>query len=387
MFSFPAYALECIRKIEEFGYDAYLVGGCVRDAILGRPISDIDITTNARPENIIEIFEKTIPTGIKHGTVTVIVEGNQIEVTTFRTESGYADLRHPDNVEFVSNLQDDLARRDFTINAMAFSPRTGLIDLFGGRDDLAKNIIRTVCEAKQRFSEDALRILRAFRFASVLDFEIENETQKAAIECSNGLCHVSGERILQELIKLAKGKRPSKIIPLYECGALKPFGLERVEISPSVLDLLYELKTPDNYTPAIFLSLLVFDVETVIEKLKLSNVLKQQLLFLAAHPDIFINNKTELKMYLSSFTEDYIRLYIEKLKLFSCYKAEFVSALFDEVIQSEEPYKICHLKLSGNDIIKMGYSGKDLGIVLNKLLKDVIIHPEHNNIDTLKKLI
>jgi len=206
MFEIPQAQEFIINRLAQNGHKAYIVGGCVRDILLGKTPDDYDITTSATPQEIITLFEKTIPTGIKHGTVTVVVDGTAVEVTTFRTENGYTDNRRPDEVNFVSDIKEDLSRRDFTINAMAYNKQEGLIDLFDGRADLENKILRTVGNSEKRFKEDALRILRLFRFASVLGFQIEESTLHSAIENAHLLENVSRERIFTELKKAIKGE-------------------------------------------------------------------------------------------------------------------------------------------------------------------------------------
>ncbi len=183
MFKIPQNALLVINRLTQNGYKAYIVGGCVRDILLDKTPHDFDITTNAKPNEIISLFEKTVPTGIKHGTVTVILRDEPIEVTTFRTDRDYTDNRRPDNVTFVDDLKEDLARRDFTVNALAYNKTEGLKDFFGGQDDLQNKILRAVGNPEKRFREDALRILRLFRFASTLGFSIEEQTLNDAIKC------------------------------------------------------------------------------------------------------------------------------------------------------------------------------------------------------------
>lgn len=197
-----------LRKLEKSGFEAYIIGGCVRDMIMGRQVNDFDITTNALPEQIIEVFadEKTIPTGIKHGTVTVMYENEPFEVTTFRIDGEYSDCRRPDSVEFTSSLREDCARRDFTMNAIAMDCNGNISDFFGGIQDIEKRIIRCVGDPEQRFMEDALRILRAVRFSSTLEFDIEENTAEFALKLRKNLDFVSAERIRAELVKLICGK-------------------------------------------------------------------------------------------------------------------------------------------------------------------------------------
>lgn len=219
----PADAAEIIANLERAGYEAYVVGGCVRDSVLGREPEDWDITTSASPEQVKELFPRTIDTGIVHGTVTVLKNRVGYEVTTYRLDGEYVDGRHPKEVTFTASLEEDLKRRDFTINAMAYHPVRGLVDLHGGIEDLRDGKIRCVGNARERFSEDALRILRALRFASQLDFTIEEETLAAVRELAPKLSLVSAERIREELVKLLGGKRPEMLITAYETGVTAMF--------------------------------------------------------------------------------------------------------------------------------------------------------------------
>lgn len=214
----PDYILKAIELLELNGYSAYAVGGCVRDSLLGKEPNDWDMTTSATPEQTIAAFKdfRTIPTGLKHGTVTVILGSHPIEITTMRVDGAYSDNRHPENVSFTKKIEEDLSRRDFTVNAMAYTPKVGLVDPYGGRDDLRRHIIRCVGNADIRFGEDALRILRAIRFACVLGFDIEKETSESVIRNRALLSNISSERIRTELIKLLCGKDIEKILTDYK---------------------------------------------------------------------------------------------------------------------------------------------------------------------------
>ncbi|MBR6321884.1 MAG: polynucleotide adenylyltransferase, partial [Lachnospiraceae bacterium] len=197
-----------IAVLEAHGHEAYAVGGCVRDAILGRTPNDWDVTTSALPQEVKKLFRKTVDTGIQHGTVTVIMQGIGYEVTTYRIDGLYKDSRHPDSVTFTDRLSEDLLRRDFTINAMAYNDARGLQDCFGGQDDLKNRIIRAVGIPKERFTEDALRILRCVRFAAQLDFAIDDETYRAAKALSGNLKEISKERIREEFLKTLTSLHP-----------------------------------------------------------------------------------------------------------------------------------------------------------------------------------
>ena len=213
----PIPVARALSLLEARGYEAFTVGGCVRDSLLGRVPNDWDITTNATPEQMKTCFEdfRVIETGIQHGTLTVIIDGTQLEITTYRNDGEYLDNRHPAQVTFSKHIEDDLSRRDFTVNAMAYYPQKGLIDLFDGRADLKAHVIRCVGDAKTRFEEDGLRILRAIRFASVLDFAIEEKTAKAVHGCKNLLSGIAAERIREEFCKLICGRGAVRILRDY----------------------------------------------------------------------------------------------------------------------------------------------------------------------------
>lgn len=214
----PDKVKEIIQTLVDHGYEAYAVGGCVRDSILGRTPGDWDITTSAKPEQVKQLFRRTIDTGIEHGTVTIMLDKDGFEVTTYRIDGEYEDNRHPKNVEFTSNLVEDLKRRDFTINAMAYNDKEGIVDKFRGLEDIERKIIRCVGNPDERFDEDALRILRAIRFAAQLDFAIETETEVAIEKKAKFLSNISAERIRVELEKLLMSKHPEKLIHAYKLG-------------------------------------------------------------------------------------------------------------------------------------------------------------------------
>lgn len=214
----PKEASKLIAVIENAGYEAYAVGGCVRDVLLGRVPTDWDITTSATPEQVKDLFSHTVDTGIAHGTVTVLMNRRGFEVTTYRIDGAYEDCRHPKEVTFTRSLAEDLKRRDFTVNAMAYNEKTGLVDLFGGCEDLQRGVIRAVGNPRERFSEDALRIFRAIRFAAQLGFTIEPETERAMGEAAANLQAVSAERIREELTKLLGSDHPEELIRASELG-------------------------------------------------------------------------------------------------------------------------------------------------------------------------
>lgn len=208
-------ALPILKTIENAGFDAYFVGGSVRDLLLNRPIHDVDIASSAYPEEIKQLFSKTIDTGIKHGTVTVLYNGKSYEITTFRTESGYQDFRRPDHVTFVQSLDEDLKRRDFTINALAINHRGEIVDLFGGIEDLKKRVIEAVGDPEERFHEDALRMMRAVRFMSQLNFTVAQKTKQAIADNHQLLSKISVERIRDEFVKMGLGQNAMAAFALF----------------------------------------------------------------------------------------------------------------------------------------------------------------------------
>ncbi|BCG59888.1 CCA tRNA nucleotidyltransferase [Paenibacillus sp. URB8-2] len=197
-----------IVRLTEAGHEAYWVGGCIRDELLRRPVNDMDITTSARPESVMSLFPRCVPTGLQHGTVTVLEADFPFEVTTYRTESGYADHRRPESVTFVKDVREDLRRRDFTINAICMGLDGALIDPFGGAEDLRRRLIRCVGTAEERFDEDALRMLRCVRFASTLDFRVVKNTWRGLLRRRDGLAHIAVERVYAELARIVEGPRP-----------------------------------------------------------------------------------------------------------------------------------------------------------------------------------
>lgn len=217
----PKKVKKIIQTLKSHGYEAYAVGGCVRDSILERTPEDWDITTSALPEETKALFDRTFDTGIEHGTITVLMGNEGFEVTTYRIDGKYEDNRHPKEVTFTRCLREDLLRRDFTINAMAYNEEEGIIDIFGGLEDLKKGIIRCVGNAKERFGEDALRILRAVRFSAQLGFSIEEETKDGIVALAPTLQQISAERIQVELIKMLTSPNPEKIQLAYELGITK----------------------------------------------------------------------------------------------------------------------------------------------------------------------
>lgn len=375
MFEIPIKIKYVIDTLLENGFEAYIVGGCVRDILLKKVPNDFDVTTSATPKDVISLFEKTIPTGIKHGTVTVMVENEPVEVTTFRVEGDYNDSRHPENVAFVKSLKEDLLRRDFTVNAMAYNESVGLCDYFGGKDDLNAKILRAVGNPEKRFLEDALRILRLFRFSATLSFEIETETKNAALLLSNTLGKISGERIATEIKKAVVGDNLQTIAPLIENGA---FSFLSVSKTPD-FKIIKNCNANGQLCFFLFFYLANANIQMVFEKLKLSNkekeyFYKMEFLCSAKIP----TNKAEIKALLKETDKKVFADYISFLKS-TGEKADNIDEFFNEIIMGNEPYLISHLVLGGKDLMNLGFTGERIGNALEYLVSEVIKHPEKNN--------
>lgn len=382
-FNLPKKIEYVLDTLINSGHSAYIVGGCVRDLLCGKKPHDYDITTSALPHETQALFDKTVATGIKHGTVTVIIDGEPIEVTTFRTENEYIDSRHPERVNFVSDVAEDLARRDFTVNAMCYNHIDGLLDLFGGKEDINNKVLKSVGEAKTRFSEDALRILRLFRFAATLDFTIEKNTFNAAIECAQGLKNISAERIFVELSKLANGARPYVISPLLNTGCLDNYSLKNAD-----LKLVSKLDNKTDLRTFALLNLTSCNLPNTLDNFKCSNYFKNYCLkmnYLINNP--INNNNIDIKKALNFSSTDIIfdaLLYYRDILNIDITPHKLT---LSEIIKNNEPYKISQLDISGSDITALGYDGKQVGEKLQFLLDEVIKDPTLNSREKLLNLI
>jgi len=382
-FNLPPQIKYVLNTLIKNGHDAYIVGGCVRDLLCGKEPCDYDVTTSALPEQVQKIFEKTVETGLKHGTVTVIVENFSIEVTTFRTESLYNDNRHPENVTFVGDVKDDLARRDFTVNAMCYNDKKGLIDLFDGKHDINNNILRAVGNAESRFCEDALRILRLFRFAATLDFDIEKNTFDAAIKCAPLLASISAERIFNELKKASCGNKISLISPLLETNALQNYSLKNADLSR-----LYKLPKRTALRAFAFLFLTSFNLQKTLDNFKCSNNFKDYCLKMASLVTDGINcDKISIKKALRFADFDTVCDCLEYIQSILNIDTANHKTLLKEIIDANEPYKISQLDISGNDMKALGFDGKQVGEKLEFLLQQVLKNPLLNKREKLLNLI
>ena len=371
-----------LKKLTDMGFQAYIVGGCVRDLLLGITPDDYDVTTSATPQQIKKVFQKTIDTGIKYGTVTVI-EGDAVcEVTTFRSETTYSDMRRPDSVEFVSDIKSDLSRRDFTINAICYNPDTGIIDCFNSQNDLHNGILRTVGNAEERFKEDPLRIVRLFRFSSTLDFEIADETYCAAVKHSPLIKNISRERIATEISKAACGKNVESFNSLIGCGALNFCGIENANIQNiSLLNGSQNLRLYD------FLKATSKEISIPLKELKMNNAFKK---YCVDMEYLSANMKTltvvEIKTLMRKVDISIIADYVEFKKIVDETDISEAFKTANKIISANEPYKISHLNICGNDLSSLGFTGKQIGSILEFLIEKVIYDKTLNTKEALIKI-
>lgn len=433
----PEKVTAIINTLENHGYEAYAVGGCVRDTMLGRTPGDWDITTSAKPQQVKELFQHTIDTGISHGTVTVMLGQEGFEVTTYRIDGEYEDARHPKEVLFTSNLLEDLKRRDFTINAMAYNEENGLVDAFDGAGDLKRGIIRCVGCAKERFSEDALRMLRAVRFSAQLGFTMEDATRQAVPELAPNIAKVSAERIQVELVKLLTSDHPEEIRAAYETGLTKIFLPEFDAMMETVQNNPHHCYTVGEHTikalaeiPAdkvLRLAMLFHDVakplcrsvdeagcdhfynhpvrgsemtRAILRRLKFDNdtigkvcalvrwhddnpklspgAVRRAMNCVGAerYPGLFAVKRADVAAQ-SSYKRE------EKMAYIDCYEA-----VYREIMEKQQCFTVKQLAVTGSDLIAAGMKpGKEIGEMLKLLLDEVLEQPELNTKENLLKLV
>lgn len=441
-----------IDKLNNAGYEAYIVGGCVRDSILGKSPNDWDITTSATPYEVKKIFKRTIDTGIQHGTVTVLVDKSvflsdephvhheyAFEVTTYRVDGEYEDHRRPNSVEFTTSLKEDLKRRDFTINAMAYNDREGVIDIFGGVEDLKKGIIRCVGNPGDRFDEDALRILRAVRFAAQLGFSIDTDTKCAMRAQAEFLRDISAERIQVELSKLITSDNPDRLVEAYETGLTKVIlpefddmmntpqhnphhiynvGIHTIKVMEHVPNnsvlryaaLLHDVAKPMTKTKDCdgvehFYGHQAESAKMarkILKRLKLDNNTIDRVCTLVLNHDFALTAESQSSAFrrfigrlgIDNFS-DYILLRKADIAAQSDYqhreKTESIDVmcrLYDKVIEENQCIKIKDLAVDGKDLIELGMKpGKDMGNMLSWLLEQVLDEPRKNEKEILLSMV
>ena len=431
----PEKANYIIETIMAAGFEAYVVGGCVRDSILGREPGDWDITTSATPEQVKALFKRTIDTGIQHGTVTVMMDKEGFEVTTYRIDGKYEDSRHPKEVTFTPCLTEDLRRRDFTINAMAYNEKTGLVDIFGGMQDIERKIIRCVGNAEDRFREDALRIMRAIRFSAQLGYTIEEETKAAIATLAPNLKNISAERIQVELVKLLVSDHPDYLRVAYETGVTKVIMPEfdvmmetpqvhehhMYDVGEHTLHSLLEIPAEKD----LRLAMLFHDIgkpptltvdedgtthfydhppisedmtKEIMRRLKFDNDTLHRVCRLVKYHDYGNGEEVTLKKIrkaLSKIGDDIFldlllvkkadvmaqSLYMREEKLEGI---EEWRRFYEEIKEKEQCVSLKELAVTGSDLIAAGRTpGKELGNVLQALLELVLEHPEYNTKEKL----
>ena len=433
----PTGARKIIARLEQHGYEAYIVGGCVRDSLMGKRPSDWDICTSARAEEMMALFEdkRVIPTGIQHGTLTILAEDGAYEVTTFRIDGEYLDHRHPKSVAFTRELAEDLSRRDFTINAMAWHPERGLIDLFGGVEDLRDRLVRAVGDPVQRFNEDGLRMLRMVRFATVLDFDYDPATYDAVRKQGHLLQYISKERIQVELNKILLAAHPARgledlytlgmypyIIPMMchtvgfaQCGghhfldvfehSLLAVGVIAPELVLRLTMLLHDIGKPFVWDSSESLSYDRFDDHAavsaklagkILRDLKYDNATRKDVVELIAHHnDILLPDPVNVRRALARLGEVQTRRLVqvkvadliahdlagEREKILALF-AE-ISDVIDEVVARGDCTSVKALAIGGQDMMALGLSGRAIGQMLNAALELVLEKPKMNTRETL----
>lgn len=433
----PSDVLSIMQRLNNAGYESYVVGGCVRDAILGKEPHDWDICTNAIPEKIMDIFEgeNVIPTGLQHGTITVCINNVPYEITTFRIDGEYSDNRRPDSVKFLSSINEDLGRRDFTMNAIAYSPNTGMIDPFGGVNDIKNRIIRCVGNPDERFNEDALRMLRAMRFASTYEFLIQQNTEDSLHKNKELLNNIACERVCSELVKMLMGSGVLQVLldfndviaiivpeiepcigfdqnnkyhqyTIYDHIAHAVANDISKDISIKVALFLHDIGKTSCYSEdengGHFYghSITSHDLaERVLDRLRFDNKTKSEVLELVLYhdSDIVPTHKT-VRRWLNKIGETRLRqLILVKIADASAHKKGtfekrikrymFLQSIIDEVIEQDQCFKLRDLAVNGEDLMDIGYTqGKELGDTLRRLLSLVIEGKVENDRDKLLEI-
>lgn len=429
----PSSAEKILRVLEENGHEAYVVGGCVRDSILGRSPDDWDITTSASPEQVKELFRKTVDTGLQHGTITVLIDKEGFEVTTYRVDGDYEDGRHPREVMFTSSLEEDLKRRDFTINAMAYHPDRGLVDLFHGMEDMEQKVIRCVGNPMERFREDALRILRAVRFSAQLGFQIEENTQAGIRSLAPNLKNVSAERIQVELVKLLVSPHPDYLRTAYETGITGEFLPEFDACMKTEQNTPHHCYTVGEHTlqsllnvradKVLRLTMLLHDMgkpvvkktdengrdhfklhglqseqmaKSILRRLKFDNdTLYKVCRLVKWHDARPLPEMVSVRRAVNRIGEDIFPLYLEvqeaDMLAQSTYRREEKKArlqgvrkCYEEILERKQCISLKSLAVTGRDLIAAGCKpGPGLGDILDEMLEHVLEYPEDNTKEKL----
>ena len=366
----PKYVIHILNTLERSGYEARLVGGCVRDTLLHRRPNDWDVATAAAPEAVTELFERTVPTGIRHGTVTVLYGGSACEVTTYRVEGAYSDHRRPDSVRFTSRLEEDLSRRDFTINAMAMDASLAITDPFGGREDLSRRLIRCVGDARERFTEDALRMLRAVRFAAQLDFALDSAALEAIAGCAPLCSALSPERVAAELRAVLASRDPDMVWLMADLGLLNAWLTPR-EGERTHLGALPRCARLAHFCSDLSRCGSITSTDTFLRSLRMDT---RSVKICSAAAEILASGSRDYKRLLRDYGEDAVLAAYPK------------SRRLRAVLRSGECWSLASLAITGGELAALGYAGRELGEELRRLLEHVIDCPEDNRPEILCKL-
>ncbi len=386
----PKPVVEIIESLNKKGFEAYVVGGCVRDSLMGIEPHDWDITTSASPDRVKAIFPKTFDTGIEHGTVTVVKNKENYQVTTFRLDGDYLDKRHPDRVIFTQDIEQDLMRRDFTMNAIAYHPKTGYLDPFGGQNDIKRKVIRCVLDPERRFDEDALRMLRCLRFSAQLNFSVHKATYTALLNNLEAISAISIERVRDEILKLIMSDNSEKFSLLTETKILKHINEEFfnhcIKYQDEIINHLPNSKKDLIQRLTIVLKKMpVKKAESILKFLRLDNVTIKDTVTLLKHIDFTLSNDAYvLRKLLSQIGKEQVYALLS-LRDYS----EPMGTLEDTlnfIVDEEHCTSLTQLAINGNDLMNLGIpKGQKVGQILHLLLDEVLRSPCSNNYDTLSK--
>ena len=375
----PATVRFVIDKLLAAGHTAYCVGGCVRDSLMGKTPSDYDVTTSAKPDEMKAVFSdcRVVETGLKHGTLTVVLDGENIEITTYRIDGAYGDCRHPAEVTFTDRLSDDLCRRDFTVNAMAYSPRDSLVDLYGGREDLDAHVIRCVGRAEERFSEDGLRILRALRFSSVLGFTPDDECAAAVERLTPLLSKISRERIYAEMTKLLGGKNCAAILRRFPSTAAFALGCDVSAVTKAADAIEKDSAAPDTL---MRYAVLLADCDehaaaAIFDSLKPSREDRRAVLTFIKYRGYKITDDYACRSLISATDDGFpIKLAHYRTLIGAADEDEesLVRSLTDSIISADKCRSLSMLAVSGTDLAELGFKGREIGDTLSLLLTSVM---------------
>ncbi len=373
-----------LKELNRNGYEGYIVGGCVRDYLMGNEPHDYDITTSALPDEVKKVFPHTVDTGIQHGTVTVVIDKVGYEITTYRIDGEYKDNRHPEEVIFTDKLSGDLSRRDFTVNAIAYNPLKGYVDLFNGREDIEKKIIRGVGVPAKRFQEDALRMMRAVRFSAQLDFSIEDITLKALKENADLIKNISIERIREEFFKLLLSNHNERLDILLNSGMTEYF-------LPEILNRKYDYMKINFLSRDIVvrLSYILSHIESksvnkIMKRLKTDNKTASAVTNIVKYVNYKINDSYSMRKLINLVGENTLKL-IEVIGALNNSDMIFEINMYNSV--KNDCCTLKSLALTGNDLISIGIKGKEIGEFLNKALDLVMKEPDKNNREVLLNII